>query len=66
MPALATCKTQKRLTDLRTAGYISMMIPSNMMLSLLRPNLYLPTVVIVWGVVRIACWLASPQNIAYD
>lgn len=28
-----------------------MMIPSNMMLSLLRPNLYLPTVVIVWGVV---------------
>ncbi|KAM0718617.1 hypothetical protein Q7P37_005687 [Cladosporium fusiforme] len=33
------------------AGYISMMIPSNMMLSLLRPNLYLPTVVIVWGVV---------------
>jgi hypothetical protein len=33
------------------AGYISMMIPSNMLLSIFKPRLYLPTVVIVWGVV---------------
>lgn len=33
------------------AGYISMMIPSNMMLSLWKPKIFLPTVVIAWGVV---------------
>ncbi|KAH7402265.1 retrograde regulation protein 2 [Phaeosphaeria sp. MPI-PUGE-AT-0046c] len=33
------------------AGYISMMIPSNMVLSIVKPQLYLPTVVIVWGIV---------------
>ena len=33
------------------AGYISMMIPSNMLLSIFKPRLYLPTVVIVWGIV---------------
>ncbi|KAI5868110.1 retrograde regulation protein 2 [Durotheca rogersii] len=33
------------------AGYISMMIPSNMLLSIFKPRIYLPTVVIVWGVV---------------
>ncbi|CAN9402160.1 unnamed protein product [Alternaria alternata] len=33
------------------AGYISMMIPSNMLLSIFKPRLYLPTVVIIWGVV---------------
>ena len=31
------------------AGYISMMIPSNMLLSIFKPKLYLPTVVIIWG-----------------
>jgi hypothetical protein len=33
------------------AGYISMMIPSNMLLSIFKPRLYLPTVVIIWGIV---------------
>jgi hypothetical protein len=33
------------------AGYISMMIPSNMLLSIFKPRVYLPTVVIVWGIV---------------
>tara|TARA_R110002003_G_scaffold1156_2_gene22505 strand:- start:8884 stop:9972 length:1089 start_codon:yes stop_codon:yes gene_type:complete len=33
------------------AGYISMMVPSNMLLSIFKPKLYLPTVVIVWGIV---------------
>jgi MFS family permease len=33
------------------AGYISMMVPSNMLLSIFKPRLYLPTVVIVWGIV---------------
>lgn len=33
------------------AGYISMMVPSNMLLSVFKPQLYLPTVVIIWGVV---------------
>ncbi|KAF2691935.1 retrograde regulation protein 2 [Lentithecium fluviatile CBS 122367] len=33
------------------AGYISMMVPSNMVLSIFKPKLYLPTVVIVWGIV---------------
>ncbi|KAI0141589.1 retrograde regulation protein 2 [Xylariaceae sp. FL1272] len=33
------------------AGYISMMIPSNMMLSVFKPALYLPTVVAIWGFV---------------
>ncbi|KAH8892132.1 retrograde regulation protein 2 [Thozetella sp. PMI_491] len=33
------------------AGYISMMIPSNMLLSIFKPRIYLPTVVVVWGVV---------------
>jgi sugar phosphate permease len=33
------------------AGYISMMIPSNMVLSIFKPRIYLPTVVIIWGVV---------------
>ncbi|KAK4945976.1 hypothetical protein LTR10_014778 [Elasticomyces elasticus] len=33
------------------AGYISMMVPSNMLLSVFKPRLYLPTVVIVWGIV---------------
>ncbi|KAF1958871.1 retrograde regulation protein 2 [Byssothecium circinans] len=33
------------------AGYISMMIPSNMLLSIFKPRIYLPTVVIVWGIV---------------
>lgn len=33
------------------AGYISMMIPSNMVLSIVKPRIYLPTVVIVWGIV---------------
>lgn len=30
---------------------ISMMIPSNMLLSILKPQLYIPTVVIIWGIV---------------
>lgn len=34
------------------AGYISMMIPSNMLLSIFKPRIYLPTVVIIWGIVR--------------
>lgn len=29
-----------------------MMVPSNMLLSIFKPRIYLPTVVIVWGVVR--------------
>lgn len=33
------------------AGYISMMIPSNMVLSIFKPRIYLPTVVIIWGIV---------------
>ncbi|KAF2107391.1 retrograde regulation protein 2 [Lophiotrema nucula] len=33
------------------AGYISMMVPSNMLLSVFKPRLYLPTVVIIWGIV---------------
>lgn len=33
------------------AGYISMMIPSNMLLSIFKPRIYLPTVVIIWGIV---------------
>lgn len=33
------------------AGYISMMIPSNMVLSIVKPRIYLPTVVIIWGIV---------------
>ncbi|KAI1340776.1 retrograde regulation protein 2 [Xylariaceae sp. FL0016] len=33
------------------AGYISMMIPSNMMLSIFKPSVYLPTVVAIWGLV---------------
>ncbi|KAJ4286317.1 hypothetical protein N0V90_013351 [Kalmusia sp. IMI 367209] len=33
------------------AGYISMMVPSNMLLSIFKPRIYLPTVVIIWGVV---------------
>lgn len=33
------------------AGYISMMVPSNMLLSISKPRVYLPTVVIVWGIV---------------
>ncbi|KAF2128263.1 retrograde regulation protein 2 [Dothidotthia symphoricarpi CBS 119687] len=33
------------------AGYISMMVPSNMVLSIIKPRIYLPTVVIVWGIV---------------
>jgi fucose permease len=33
------------------AGYISMMVPSNMLLSIFKPRLYLPTVVIIWGIV---------------
>lgn len=32
-------------------GYISMMIPSNMMLSVFKPRIYLPTVVAIWGLV---------------
>ncbi|KAF2655464.1 retrograde regulation protein 2 [Lophiostoma macrostomum CBS 122681] len=33
------------------AGYISMMVPSNMLLSIFKPRIYLPTVVIIWGIV---------------
>lgn len=33
------------------AGYISMMVPTNMLLSMFKPRLYLPTVVIIWGIV---------------
>ncbi|KAI9900959.1 hypothetical protein N3K66_005221 [Trichothecium roseum] len=33
------------------AGYITMMVPSNMLLSILKPRIYLPTVVIIWGAV---------------
>jgi MFS family permease len=33
------------------AGYISMMVPSNMLLSIFKPRVYLPTVVIIWGIV---------------
>lgn len=29
-----------------------MMVPSNMLLSILKPRIYLPTVVIIWGAVR--------------
>lgn len=32
-------------------GYISMMIPSNMLLSVFKPQLYVPTVTAVWGLV---------------
>lgn len=39
------------LTDVLSAGYISMMIPSNMLLSIFKPRIYLPTVVIIWGIV---------------
>lgn len=39
------------------AGYISMMIPSNMLLSLFKPRIYLPTVVIIWGVVSLSLYL---------
>ncbi|CAG9982302.1 unnamed protein product [Clonostachys byssicola] len=34
-----------------SAGYISMMVPSNMLLSIIKPRIYLPTVVMIWGVV---------------
>lgn len=30
-----------------------MMIPSNMLLSIFKPRIYLPTVVIIWGIVRL-------------
>ncbi len=33
------------------AGYISMMIPSNMLLSVIKPRIYLPICVAVWGTV---------------
>lgn len=33
------------------AGYISMMIPSNLLLSIFKPRVYLPAVVAIWGVV---------------
>ncbi|KAK5948589.1 hypothetical protein OHC33_010348 [Knufia fluminis] len=33
------------------AGYISMMIPSNMLLSVIKPRIYLPVCVAVWGLV---------------
>lgn len=29
-----------------------MMIPSNMLLSVFKPRIYIPTVVIIWGIVR--------------
>jgi len=32
-------------------GYISMMIPSNMLLSVIKPRIYLPICVAVWGMV---------------
>ena len=32
-------------------GYISMMVPSNMLLSIIKPRLYLPVVVAIWGAV---------------
>lgn len=38
-------------TNFLLAGYISMMIPSNMLLSIFKPRIYLPTVVIIWGIV---------------
>lgn len=33
------------------AGYISMMIPSNLLLSIIKPRVYIPIVVAIWGVV---------------
>ncbi|EHY54615.1 MFS transporter prlL [Exophiala dermatitidis] len=33
------------------AGYIAMMVPSNMLLSIFKPRVYLPSVVIIWGIV---------------
>lgn len=41
------------LANSLSAGYISMMIPSNMVLSIFKPRIYLPTVVIIWGIVSI-------------
>ena len=32
-------------------GYISMMIPSNMLLSVIKPRLYLPVCTAIWGIV---------------
>ena len=36
-----------------------MMIPSNMLLSIFKPRIYLPTVVIIWGIVSV---LANPTQ----
>lgn len=35
-------------------GYILMQLPSNVYLAQVRPSLYLPTVMIVWGVISTA------------
>lgn len=43
-------------------GYISMMIPSNMLLSVLRPRIYLPICVTIWGLV--AGCTGFVQNVA--
>lgn len=33
------------------AGYISMMVPSNLLLSVIKPRVYIPLVVAIWGIV---------------
>ncbi|KAF9885544.1 hypothetical protein FE257_012750 [Aspergillus nanangensis] len=42
------------VVSLATVGYIPMMIPSNMLLTRLRPSLYLPCFAVLWSVVATA------------
>lgn len=40
-----------------------MMVPSNMLLSILKPRIYLPTVVIIWGAVSPNLWRVTARHL---
>ncbi|KAJ8651545.1 hypothetical protein O0I10_012895 [Lichtheimia ornata] len=53
------------LTVLFMIGYLSMQIPSNMLLSRLRPSLYLPMMEIAWGVLTLGMACVPSIHMAY-
>ncbi|KAI8149791.1 major facilitator superfamily domain-containing protein [Fennellomyces sp. T-0311] len=53
------------MTVLFMAGYLTMQIPSNMMLSKLRPSIYLPTLEIIWTVLTLAMACVQSVNGVY-
>lgn len=53
------------LTVLFMIGYLLMQIPSNMLLSRLRPSLYLPMMEIAWGILTLGMAFVPSVHMAY-